>query len=113
MAKMTRQELTLMVQRKGLESLLNDSKAFRKFVFTLFEETHIFYPTYSHSSPYDTAFHEGRRAVGLEVLHMLKHVRPDILGLIEAEGNLLANEIAAVTPIDEDANENLPDPTDD
>lgn len=112
MAKMTRQELTLMVQKKGLESLLNESKAFRKFIFTLFAETNIFYPTYSRASSLDTAYQEGRRSVGLEVLHMLKGVRPDILGLIEAEGNLLAEDIAAVTPTDEDADADLPNPID-
>ena len=93
----TRQQLSLMVHHRGLKALLEEQPAFRKFIFTLFTDAGIFVPTYSHSSPYDTAFNAGRQSMGLEVLHMLKHVRPDILGLIEKEGNLLEVEVSAAT----------------
>lgn len=106
----TRQQLSLGVQRKGLESLLNESKAFRVFLFELFTDASIFYPTYSRGSPHDTSYAEGRRALGLEVLHKLKYVRPDILGLIEREGNLLSQQIEALAqaaPDREDPHEDL------
>lgn len=86
------------LMQRGLKELLANNTAFRIFLWTIFDDAGIFYPTYSHGSPYDTAFREGRRAMGLEVLHLLKHVRPDILGLIEREGNLLHQEIAAAKP---------------
>lgn len=89
-----RQEL----MRRGLAELIEANQAFRIFLWTMFNDAGIFYPTYSHGSPYDTSFNEGRRAMGLEVLHMLKHVRPDILGIVEREGNLLHREIAAAKP---------------
>jgi hypothetical protein len=111
---MTRDDLSRQVQRKNLATLLESSSAFRKFIFTLFTDAGIFYPTYSHRSPYDTAYNTGRQSMGLEVLHMLKHVRPDVLSLIEAEGNILANEIAAVTPDTESEDEDeLPTDADD
>jgi len=114
--RMTRQQLALNVQRRNLQTLL-DNPAFRKFCWTILTEARIFYPTYSQGSPYDTSFNEGRRALGLEVLHMLKHVRPDILGLLEREGNLLAQEIEAAKPPesedDDETPSTLPDADDD
>lgn len=50
--------------------------------------------------------------MGLEVLHMLKHVRSDILSIIEREGNLLEREIKAAeqsTPEDAYAPPSIPD----
>lgn len=95
----TRQQLSLMVQQKGLKALIEEQPAFRKFIFTLFTDAGIFVPTYSHRSPYDTAYNAGRQSMGLEVLHLLKHVRPDILSIIEREGNLLDVEVkTAATP---------------
>lgn len=109
----TRQQLSIMLQNRGLKELLDSSGPFRKFIFTLFTDASIFYPT-SRRSPYDTAYWEGRRALGLEVLHLLKHVRPDILSLIEREGNLLERDLqAAETPNPEDPDETpLPDEPD-
>lgn len=110
----TRQQLTLQVQARNLKTLLETSGPFRKFIWTILNEASIFYPTYSRSSSHDTSFNEGRRAVGLEVLHMLKHVRPDILALLEAEGNLLAKDIEAAKPLDESEDDSeLPNDADD
>lgn len=88
----TRSDLTMMVQHRGLKSLLTENRAFRRFLWTLFVDAGIFYPSYSRRSPYDTAYSEGRRAMGLEVLHMLKNIEPRILAVLEAEGNLLDQE---------------------
>ena len=92
---------------KLLGTLLETSAPFRKFCWTILTEAHIFIPTYSHSSSHDTAYYEGRRAVGLEVLHMLKAAYPGVLGLLDAEGDLLAKQVeAAETPTEsEDFNE--------
>lgn len=89
----SRETLTLMVQHRGLKSLIAENRAFRRFLWTLFVDAGIFYPSYSRRSPYDTAYQEGRRAMGLEVLHMLKNLEPRILSVLEAEGNLLAQEL--------------------
>lgn len=108
----TRQQLSKMLLDKGLKDLLDNSGPFRKFLWTLFVDASIFYPTYSRRSPYDTSWNEGRRALGLEVLHRLKSVRPDILGLIEREGNLLERDIAEAEQTlneDQDASQSIPD----
>lgn len=107
MARLTNAELSRQIMTRGLKDLLATNKAFRMFCLTLFNDAGIFIPTYSHGSPYDTAYREGRRAMGLEVLHLLKNVQPDILSIIEREGNLLA---AAKTPESEDDHANLPNP---
>jgi len=109
----TADELSRRVQQRNLGNLLDSSKPFRKFIWTLFVDAGIFYPTYSPRSPYDTAYREGRRAMGLEVLHMLKTVRPDVLSIVEREGNLLEQEITAAKPTSEDRNANLQDDADD
>lgn len=110
MARMTNGDLKLAVMNRNLKTLLESSQAFRQFVFALFTDARIFMPTHSRASPYDTAYYEGRRSLGLEVLHRLKHVRPDILSLIEREGNLLEQETSAAQP--QGATDELPDPTD-
>lgn len=94
MTRLTNQDLQIRLQNKGLGALLDTSGPFRKFVFTLFTEAGLYVPTYQRGSSHGTAYLEGRRSLGLEVLHMLKHVRPDILSVIEREGNLLAIEAA-------------------
>jgi hypothetical protein len=110
--RITNRELQRRLMLKGIEGLLESNSAFRKFLWTLFTDAGIFYPTYSRTSPHDTAYMEGRRSLGLEVLHILKAVRPDILGLLEREGNLF--EEAARPLKSEDDLENLsnPDPDD-
>ncbi len=87
--RMTSHEMALRVHRRGLEQLLRDHPAFRRFLFDLFVEAGLFYPAYQRGDPGHTSYLAGRTSLGLEVLHMLKAVRPDILSLIEAEGNLL------------------------
>lgn len=109
MARLTNAEIQRRLMLKGIASLLDESAAFRKFLWTLLKDASIFYPTYSRASPYDTSYHEGRRSLGLEVLHLLKDIRPDILGLLEHEGNLF--EQAAKPPETED--EYAPEPDDD
>lgn len=107
MARMTRADLSLQVHRKNLAALLDTSPAFRKFCWTILSEASIFYPTYSRVSPHDTSHNEGRRALGLEVLHMLTAAHPGVLAMIEADGLT-----AARTPTEsEDDNEDpaLPD----
>ena len=109
----TRQQLSLMVQQKGLKTLIDEQPAFRKFIWTVFTEAGIFVPTYSRGSPHDTSYNEGRRALGLEVLHMLKHVQPDILAIVEREGNLLASDVQAAAPQNESEDYDAPLPYDD
>lgn len=110
MARMTNRELQRALMLKGVEALLDQNSAFRKFVWTIMVEAGIFVPTYSRVSPHDTSHNEGRRALGLEVLHMLKNIRPDILGLLEREGNLF--EQAAKPPESEDDFEHPAEPDD-
>lgn len=102
---LTKHDLRLSLQRAGLKNLLETSQPFRQFVWTIFTEARIFAPTYSRGSPHETSYQEGRRALGLEVLHILKSSRPDILALIEGEGNLTADELegpnAAQSPEDD------------
>lgn len=109
MPRMTNQEMALRTMRQNLGTLLDTSPAYRQFLWTLFVEAGIFYPTYSRRSPHDTSYNEGRRSVGLEMLHLLKAVRPDILSIIEREGNLLD---AAPPKPREDPNELPPDADD-
>lgn len=103
----SRQQLTLAVRNRNLQTLLNDNQTFRQFLWTLFVDAGIFYPTYSRGSPHDTSYKEGRRSLGLEVLHRLKNLQPGVLGLIEREGDLLvkAEKEAAPTPSQEDPDE--------
>lgn len=105
--RLSRQELSMRLQNRNLKTLLEENPAFRRFVWTILKDAGIFYPTYSPRSPYDTAFAEGRRAMGLEVMHMLKHIRPDVLAIVEAEGNLLDAELQTTQPLDE-AEDDLP-----
>lgn len=105
--RMTSRELTLSVLKKNLGTLLETSPPFRQFVWTLLTDAGIFTPSHSRTSPYDTAYWEGRRSLGLEVLHMLKNVRQDILGLLERDGNYLEIQVTTQQPntqgaIDED-----------
>lgn len=94
MARLTNHDMQLRLQRTGLRVLLETSPVFRKFIFTLLTDAAIFYPTYQLGSPHGTSYHEGRRSLGLEVLHQLKNACPGFLGLIEREGDLLATEAA-------------------
>lgn len=112
---MTSADLTRQVQQRNLKTLLETSAPFRKFCWTILNEAHIFYPTYSRVSPHDTSHNEGRRALGLEVLHILKNAYPGVLGLLEREGNLLS-ETQPKPPNeseDEDEEPHLPDVDDD
>lgn len=114
----TRQQLTDMVFKRNLGTLLDTNQTFRKLIWTIMVDAGIFYPTFSRGSPHDTSYAEGRRAMGLEVLHLLKHARPSILAILEAEGNLIAQDIkAATTPSsqtpeddDEDLSQSADDP---
>lgn len=114
MARLTRQELADKVQNENLRVLM-ENPAFVKFIWTICVDAHIFFPTYSHRSAHETSYQEGRRAVGLEVLHRLRNALPGVpvLSLIERAGNLLEAEIkAAITPTHEDDDEPLPLPDD-
>lgn len=91
--RLTAHDLALRVQRRGLDDLLDRSQPFKRFCWTILIEAGIFAPTYRQGSPHDTSYWEGRRALGLEVLHILKAVRPDILALLEAEGSLLTKQV--------------------
>lgn len=107
MARLSNAEIQARMQHKALGELLDNSQAFRKFLWTWMRDLGIFLPGYSRGSATDMAYEAGRRAAGLEVLHMLKSIRMDILAIIEREGTLL--EDAAIKP-SEDPYENLQDP---
>lgn len=113
MARMTSEDMRRRQYHRGLSELLGQSAAFRKFVWTLLTDAGIYMPTYrqgSLSAASDHAYLEGRRALGLEVLHELKHARPDLLAVLEREGELIAADAqthsdgrAGQTPEDDDA----------
>lgn len=85
----TKHELALRVQAKGLDDLLTTSKVFRRFVFTTLDQAGIFATTYRQGSPDATSYLEGRRSLGLLILDSLRLARPDILAIMEREGDLL------------------------
>lgn len=89
---LTAQEIQLRLFRRGLKELLDNNQTFRRFVWTIMSDAGIFHPTH-RGSPYDTSYAEGRRALGLEVLHLLKSARLDILAVVESEGDLLAGKV--------------------
>lgn len=90
--RLTTQQLAEKLQRAEEEALLADRK-FRRFLFRLFRDCSIYYPTYQRGDPHGTSYWEGRRASGLEVLHRLQGLEPGLMGLIEQEGNLLAERL--------------------
>ncbi len=106
--RLTAHDLKLRVQRKGLEHLLETSQVFRQFVWTILIEAGIYMPSYRRGPTDDTLFNEGRRSLGLEVLHQLRAVRPDILSLIEREDRLIP--VQPETPGAEDEPQDDPQP---
>jgi hypothetical protein len=105
--RLSNAELALKRESAELDALLNDQR-FVRFTYWLFREAGIFVPTHG-ANPYDTSYREGRRALGLEVLHRLKHIRPDILALTESAGNLLAAQIPQEQGTPDDDRESEPD----
>lgn len=58
----------------------------RRFVWWLLSITGVYLPSYTGNS--DTYFNEGRRAVGLEVMHRLASVAPqEFVSMIQSGGN--------------------------
>lgn len=93
--------------------LLSPDPTFRRFCFEMMVDARIFMPTYSSGSTHGTAYYEGRRSLGLEVLHKLKHVRADVIAIIDAEGELLRVEQSPQqqrTPEQELDDDELPEP---
>lgn len=102
MPRLSNRDLALKLQSAGLKALLDTSPVFRKFMWTLMIEAGIFYPTYRQGSPHGTSYQEGRRALGLEILHMLKAAHEGTLGILEREGDLIATQTGAAQPPGED-----------
>lgn len=104
--RLSKADITDMVMKKNLEKLLVENQTFRQFCWTLLVQASIFAPTHSPGSPYDTSYNEGRRSLGLEVLHLLRAIRPDVLTLLEREGSLLdeakSREAATTPDLEED-----------
>lgn len=109
--RMSREELAHRTMLRTIGGLLETNPAFRRFLWTILRDLRIFASVYSRGSNVDTAYLVGRRDAGLEVIHLLKEVRPDILGLLEREGLLLDQDAKPLNP--EDTDEDLPNPTDD
>ena len=87
--KLTARDLA--VRQKNRELLaLSQNPAFLNFVFDLFRDARIFYPTYTRGDPNDTSYQEGRRSLGLEVLHSLENVDPDFMVRVLQAGNMKA-----------------------
>lgn len=78
--------------RAHLKQMVATNTTFQRFVLELFGDAGIYLPSYRQGSPNDTAFWEGRRALGLEVLHKLKNLEPNLLGILEATGYRLVIE---------------------
>ena len=100
--RLTSHDLRLKVRNAGLATLLDTSQPFRQFVWTILIEAGIFAPTHRQGQPDTSAYMEGRRALGLEVLHMLRAIRPDVLALLEREGSLLEKQAQPQSPGDDD-----------
>lgn len=111
MPRLNNSDLQQRLMLKGVEALLNESPAFRKFLWTWMRDLGIFIPQNPRGTAHDLAYEVGRRAAGLEVLHMLKDVRPDIIGLLDREGNLM-EEAAKPQPREDHADLQDPDPYD-
>src|SRR5688500_11688250 len=110
MARLNNEDLQRRLMLKGVEALLSESPAFSKFLWTWLRDLGIFIPANPRGTAHDLAYEAGRRSAWLEVLHMLKDVRPDILGLLEREGNLLSAAIPH--PREDHADLQHPDPDD-
>lgn len=96
--KLTMGDLKAQAYARDLKNLLGSSPTFRRFILTLLNDAGIYMPTYRQGSPAaasDHVYQEGRRSLGLEVLHELKGVRPDLLAILEAEGELIVADVNA------------------
>jgi hypothetical protein len=100
MAKLTAADIKAREYNRGIAELLSTSKTFRKFCWTILTDAGIYMPTYRQGSPAaasDHAYQEGRRALGLEILHGLKFAKDGVLALLEQEGDLLAAQAQAMS----------------
>lgn len=66
---------------------LAENDTFLKFIFELWREAGMDMPSHNPANAYDTSYREGRRSLGLEVLHKLIAVRPDIRAAVDAAGH--------------------------
>ena len=90
--RLTGQEMAQKVRDAELKGLMADPR-FRNFILRLLSNASIFNPTH-RADPVQTAFAEGRRALGLEVLHSLlradaggvRMIFPDDATLLAAMG---------------------------
>lgn len=110
----TRAQLTEGFLERDVRELLG-SPAFLRFIFTVIGNSGYYQLSYRRGSTHDTAYLEGRRSLGLELMTRLQKVRPDVMSLIERQGDLLAEQFkfAPETPTPEDDDETPdPDPND-
>lgn len=106
--RISREDLTRRTMMKNIASLLDNNPSFRRFLWTYLRDLGIFASVYSRGSAVDTTYLVGRRDAGLELIHMLKHIRPDVLGLLEREGSLM--ETDSKPPQQEDTDADLSNP---
>lgn len=99
--RLSNKEIAAKLQAAEEADLLRDPK-FRRFLFRVLSEAGIFaLTTFQRGDPGSSAYAEGRRSLGAEILHHLKHVQPDVLALIAAEGDLLAESLKPASPGEE------------
>lgn len=93
MARKSNLELEMTVQRAGLKRLMQD-RVFRRFILTVLDDAAIDQTTFRQGSPHDTSFLEGRRALGLTILDMLRAAEPAVRASLEAEREILRLSIS-------------------
>lgn len=85
-------EMADKLQRAGLRALCQN-EAFQKWLWTILADANIFSPTHVPGHPDTSAHAEGRRALGLQILHKLNAAEPDILPMLWRAGNLLERDV--------------------
>lgn len=87
MARMTNQEIEDRLYRKGIANLLETNRPFRQFLLRMATAAGIYNVTHLPGHSDTSAFNEGRRSLGLDLLLELQAVEPMILArLITEEG---------------------------
>lgn len=105
MARISNAEIKLNVKREGLRLLLKNNKAFNDLMLDIFTSAKLDEITFSQGQPDRSAFAEGRRSLGLEVLDMLKAAEPRARIMLEsyrADANELDQLEASSPPQDDD-----------
>lgn len=81
---------------KRIADLFRRDEVFRRFVWTTLTDAGILWPTYTQGSPHGTSYKEGRRSLGLEILHRITKEVPDAFAVMATEG--LSMSVPQPTP---------------